>query len=116
MQSARPSTDWMRSSNTALTRSNSSGCGAVSETIPTEQILRRVFSIGFLPPDWPARRSQVSPAVGEIEGLVDEREVGDDVAEDCVLERRPVLPGGIVRMAAADRAVRSRLERDEHGS
>ena len=53
-------------------------------------------------------------AVGEVEGLIDEREIRDDVADDRVLEHRPVLPRGIVRMAAADRAGRARLERDEY--
>jgi hypothetical protein len=31
-------------------------------------------------------------AVREIEGLINEREIGDDVADDGVLEHRPVLP------------------------
>ena len=31
-------------------------------------------------------------AVGEIEGLIDEREIRDDVADDGVLEDWPVLP------------------------
>src|SRR5690242_5652039 len=59
-------------------------------------------------------RSQVDPAVGEIERLVDEREIGDDIAEDRVLQRRPVLPGGIVRVTAMDRAAWPRLESGEH--
>ncbi len=45
-------------------------------------------------------------AVGEIEGLIDEREIRDDVADDGVLEHRPVLPRRIVRVTAADRARR----------
>jgi hypothetical protein len=35
---------------------------------------------------------QIMAAVREVEGLVDEGEVRDDVADDGVLEHRPVLP------------------------
>ena len=45
---------------------------------------------------------KVMAAVGEIEGLIDEREIRHDVADDGVLEHRPVLPGRVVRVAAAD--------------
>ena len=55
-----------------------------------------------------ALRSEVVPAVGQVERLVDQRKVGNDVADHRVLEHRPVLPRRIVRMAAADRAVRAR--------
>ena len=48
-------------------------------------------------------------AVGEVERLVDQREVGNDVADHRVLEHRPVLPRRIVRMAAADRRRRARI-------
>ena len=58
-------------------------------------------------------RLQVRSRVGQVERLVDEREVRNDVAEHRVLERRPVLPGGIVRMAAPYAAGRTGLERDE---
>ena len=57
---------------------------------------------------------QIMAAVGEIEGLIDEREIRDDVADDGVLEHGPVLPRRIVRVTAADRARCSRFERDEH--
>ncbi len=50
--------------------------------------------------------------IGEVEGLIDEREVRDDVADDGVLERRPVLPGRIVRVTTADRSGRAGFERD----
>ena len=53
-------------------------------------------------------------AVREIEGLIDEREIRDDVADDGVLEHRPVLPRGIMRMTAPNRSRRARFERDEH--
>jgi hypothetical protein len=45
---------------------------------------------------------QIMAAVGEVEGLVDEREVRDDVADDGMLEHGPVLPRGVVRVTAAD--------------
>ena len=38
------------------------------------------------------RRSPVLSAVGQVEGFVDQRKIRHDVAEDGVLEQRPVLP------------------------
>src|ERR1700694_2579318 len=57
---------------------------------------------------------QIVTAVGEVEGLVDQWEVRDDVVDDGVLEHRPVLPGWIVRVAAANAALGSRFDGDEH--
>ena len=54
--------------------------------------------------------------VGEIEGLIDERKIGDDVVDDGVFENGPVLPRRIVGVTAADCACRSRFERNEHGT
>ena len=58
----------------------------------------------------------VGAGVGEVEGFVDEGEVGDDVAEDGVFEQRPVLPGGVVGVAVADGPVGAGFERDEDGA
>src|SRR2546427_12231858 len=58
--------------------------------------------------------SQIHAAVAQVERLVDEREVRNDVAVHRVLEERPVLPGGIVRMQAVDAVRRGGLQRDEH--
>src|SRR6266702_6601739 len=57
---------------------------------------------------------QVMATVGKVEGLVDEREVRDDVADDGMLEHGPVLPGGIVRVTAADCPGGAGFERDPH--
>jgi hypothetical protein len=51
-------------------------------------------------------------AIREVEGLVDEWEIRDDVADDGVLEHGPVQPGGVVRVTAADRPGGTRFERD----
>src|SRR6185312_11277567 len=97
MQRARPRTVRIRSSSALRTRNSGSACGAGSLTSPTEAILRSVFSMR-------RPRLQIRTAVGQIERLVDEREVGNDVAQDGVLDRRPVLPRWIMRMTAADRS------------
>src|SRR5450755_4495035 len=55
---------------------------------------------------------QVMATVGQVEGLIDEREIGDDVANDRVLEYGPVLPRGIVRVATPDSPDRTGFERD----
>ncbi len=57
--------------------------------------------------------SAVLSAVGQVEGFVDQRKVGHDVAEDRVFEQRPVLPRRIVRMAAADGSLRPGFESDQ---
>src|ERR1043165_9733660 len=57
--------------------------------------------------------SEVVAAVGEVERLVDQREVGNDVAEHRALDERPVLPGRIVRVHAVRASVRAHVESDE---
>ena len=88
---------WMRS---ASTRSASSLVG---------RRLGADAGAGDLPDDLPHRLgpvdlhgSQVVPRVAEVEGLVDQREVGNDVADHRVLEHRPVLPRRVVAVAAPD--------------
>src|SRR6266852_5636919 len=58
--------------------------------------------------------SQVRAAVTQIERLVDEREVRNDVAVHRVLEERPVLPRGIVRVQAVDATCARDIEGDQH--
>src|ERR1700728_1664509 len=55
-------------------------------------------------------------AVREIEGLIDEREIGDDIADDDVLYSWPVLPRGIVWVTTADRTDRAGFKRDTYRS
>ncbi len=86
---------------------SSSGAGGGSVLMPVFAIWRRMCSIGVL---------EVLSAVGKVERLVDQRKVGNDVADHRVLEHRPVRPRRIVRMAAADRAAGAAFERDQHGS
>src|SRR5215469_2466479 len=107
MQRARPRTVRICSSSALRMRNRGSACGEGSLTKPTEAILRSVLSI---------RRPylKVCPAVGQIERLVDEREIGNDVAEDGVLDRRPVLPRRIMRMTAPDRSAGACFQRDEY--
>src|SRR3979409_1714817 len=57
---------------------------------------------------------EVRSGVRQVERLVDQREVGNDVADHGVLERRPVLPRRIVRMAAAYPPVGVSLHGDEY--
>jgi len=54
------------------------------------------------------------PAVGQVERLVDQRKIGNDVAEHRVLQQRPVLPRRVVRMQPPDPVVAPGLERDEY--
>src|SRR6266699_5887310 len=84
-------------------RRPASGRGAGSLTMP-------VFAICFS--SWYI--SQIHSAVTQVERLVDEREVRNDVAVHRVLEERPVLPGGIVRMQAVDATCARDIERDQH--
>src|SRR5256886_14820570 len=58
--------------------------------------------------------SQIHSAVTQVERLVDEREVRNDVAVHRVLEERPVLPGGIVRVQAVDATCARDIEGDQH--
>src|SRR5512139_2612294 len=101
MQSARPSTSRMPRSRASRTRRSSSAAGGNSVTRPVRAILYSVFSMA---------RSEVVTAVRQVERLVDQREIRNDVADDGVLECRPVVPRRILRVAAVDRAVRAGLE------
>src|SRR5471030_1094354 len=58
--------------------------------------------------------SEVVSAIGKVEGLVDQRKVGNDIAADCALDHRPVLPRRIVRMGAMDTIGFRGLKRDQH--
>src|SRR5262245_54221268 len=107
MHNARPKVARICACRCSRTRSSSEESGGGSVTTPTDPICLNVFHIGAL---------EIVPAVRKIERLVDQRKVRNDVADDCVLERRPVLPRRIVRMAAADAAVLSGRERYEHGA
>src|SRR5258706_11297981 len=84
-------------------RSAASGSGAGSVTMP-------VFAICFS--SWYI--SQIRSAVTEVERFVDEWEVRNDVSMHRVLEQRPVLPGGIVRMHSVDAVLRGGFQRDQH--
>src|SRR6266699_5227523 len=102
--SARPKCSRIRlPSRCSSCRSAASGNGAGSLTMP-------VFAICFS--SWYI--SQIHSAVTQVERLVDEREVRNDVAVHRVLEERPVLPRGIVRMQAVDAVRRGGLQRDQH--
>src|SRR6185437_2366586 len=107
MHNARPSTLRMFACRVSRSRKESSAAGGGSVTMPMEMIWRRVFSMGL---------SQVVAAVGEIEGLVDERKVRNDVADDRVFHCRPGLPRRVVGMTATDGASSSRLESHHHGA
>src|SRR5436189_56514 len=78
------------------------GSGAGSVGTPALMIRQAIFHM-----------SEIVSGVAEVEGLVDQREVGNDVADHRVLDHRPVLPRRIVAMAAADGAGVVELERDE---
>ena len=52
--------------------------------------------------------------IGAIEGLVAEREVGDDVALDHGLEERPLEPGRVTQVAALDEAAAIKPHPHEH--
>src|SRR5882762_1305609 len=87
----------------AACRNALSGCGAGWVLIPTFAICSKILCM-----------LEVRSGVRQVERLVDQREVGNDVADHGVLERRPVLPRRIVRMAAAYPPVGVSLHGDEH--
>jgi len=74
-----------------------------------EAICRSVFSMSVRP-------LQIVTAIGEVEGLIDERKIRHDVADDRVFQHGPVLPGGVVRMTTTNDAAGIDLERHEYGS
>ena len=70
----------------AVTTSSAAGSGRGSVRMPTRAIWRRIMEHGRL-----LSGLEVLPAVRQVERLVDQREVGNDVADHRVLEHRPVL-------------------------
>src|SRR6185503_16975118 len=60
------------------------------------------------------RGSKIMTRIRQVERLVDEREIGNDIADHRVLQHRPVVPRRIVGMAAAHAAARAALDRDEN--
>src|SRR5690606_40967037 len=62
---------------------------------------------------WRSSTSEVVSRIAEVERLVDQREVGNDVADHRVLDHRPVLPRRVVAVATAYAAAGIELERDE---
>src|SRR5450759_355861 len=58
--------------------------------------------------------SEVLSAIGKVEGLVDQRKVGNDIADYGALDRRPVLPRRIVRMGAMNAVGIRGFKRDQH--
>ncbi len=106
MASARP----IRRSRSAEMRCTSAAGGAGKDEIcgaslmrPTRAICRRVFHMAA---------SEIVSGIGQIEGFVDQRKVGDDVADHRPFDGRPVLPRRIVRVAAGDASLRVGLQRD----
>ena len=53
---------------------------------------------------WP-KRLQVISGIGEVEALVDQREIGHDVADGRVTQSGPVQEGGVAYSDAADIAL-----------
>ena len=58
--------------------------------------------------------SEILPRVAEVERLVDEREVGNDVADHRMLDRGPILPGRTMRTASAHAALRRNFDCHDH--
>src|SRR5690349_2090512 len=95
----------MRSCSRATTTSSVAGAGASSVLMPMRTMRRSV---------WYMARLEVVPAVRQVERFVDQRKVGNDVADDRMLDRGPVAPRRVLRMTAADHAVGCTFERNEH--
>src|SRR5271167_2210366 len=56
------------------------------------------------------------PAVGQIEGFVDQRKIRHDVLDNGMLDDRPVLPRRIVRMTAPDHSAGAGFKRKKYRS
>ena len=98
----------MSSCNRATTHGLSAGDGA---GLGRDAGLRDLFQ------DVQHGCSRVVPAVRQVERLVDQRKVGNDVADHRMLEHRPVRPRRIVRMAARGSLPSGpALQRDQHRS
>src|SRR5215469_6822411 len=103
MVRARPRIRRMSSWSRAATRISSAGPGAFSVLMPVFAIWRSTCSM-----------SEIVPRVRQVEGFVDQRKVGNDVADHRVLQYGPVLPRRIMRMATVNRSLWTALERDRH--
>src|SRR5450631_1253577 len=105
MQSARPRILRRSVCNASRAGDESSGMGTASVNIPVRNMRERTSNI---------ITSSVLSAVREVERFIDEREVRNDIAEDCVFEKWPVLPRRVVRVAASNGAVRTGLESNQN--
>ena len=59
--------------------------------------------------------SSVLSAVGQVEGFVDQGKIGNDIANNRVFEKWPVLPRRIVGMATPNGPIWPSLQSDHHG-
>src|SRR5665213_312344 len=91
MQSARPRTP--RTSSCKVSSVGVDGCGAGSGSVsrPVCNMRESVFHMVSSP---------VVSAIGKVERFIDQREVGHDIAQDGVVDQRPVLPRRVVCVAA----------------
>src|SRR5689334_8392816 len=86
-------------------RAASSGTGGGSVRLPFARFSKRILCMAI--------SLEVVTGVGAVEGLIAEREVGDDVALDCGFQHRPLKPGGIAHVAARDPAFGTEAQPDE---
>ena len=54
------------------------------------------------------------PGVRAVEGLINERKIGDDIAFDGRFKERPLKPGWVAQMASLDYARRADPHPDEN--
>src|SRR5574340_896977 len=94
-----------------------SGSAAKSNSgAPRECRLRSAASLGYRVVTMPARNvfcrilnmSAVRPRVGKIEALVDHREIRNDVSLHRFYQRRPVIHGRVLDLAAFQPAIAAR--------
>src|SRR5208282_829035 len=104
---ARPSVRRMCCCRRATCTISSAGDGAGSVLIPIFAIWRSMVHMALA-------RLQVVAAVGKVERFVDQRKIGDDVADDRMLQHRPVLPRRVVRVTATDDAIGSAFQADRN--
>src|SRR5260370_12093869 len=100
MQRARPRIARIFPCNASIVGGACEGTGAFSLKRPLWKMLAITSNIVT---------SSVVSAVGQIERFVDQGKIGNDVAQDCVFEKRPILPRALVSMAAPNPAVRDTL-------
>src|SRR5882757_7844468 len=97
----------LRSSEAANSaRAASSGMGGGSVRAPFTRFSKRILCMPL--------SLEVVARVGAVEGLIAEREVGDDVAFDRGLQYRPLEPGWIAQMAARDLTVCTEAQPNEN--